>query len=134
MNGVVAIRQLLVGNAALVAAVPSSRIRAGVLPLATDLPALGIRSVSSIDRNIIAPGSTRRVTDRVQVTILAADYPELKEVTRLVKDAGADTFPTVDGISDVVVHTDGQGPDFMDENATIYAGTQDFRISYNEER
>lgn len=132
MNGVIAIRQLLVGNAALIALVPAARISAGVLPQGTALPAVSVTSVSSVDRNIPNPGAKRHVRERVQVTVLAETYPSQKAVQAAVKKAAADEMPVVSGITDVVVHTDGAGPDFMDEAASIYLGTQDFSVSFNE--
>lgn len=134
MNGLAAIRQLLAGNATLTALVPASRIAAGVLPQGTDLPAISVMLVSSVDRNIPAPGAKRRVTDRVQATVMAANYPAQRQILAAIKKAAADTMPAVTGISDVVVHTDSAGPDFMDEKATIYLGSQDFRVTYNEVR
>lgn len=133
MNGVAALRSLLVGSADLAATVPSARIRAGVLPQGTVLPAIALLGVSATDRNILLPGERRMVTERVQVTVLADNYPALKAVQRLVKRAAADQMPTVPGILDVVVLTDGQGPDFFDETSTIYLGTQDFKVTFNEE-
>ncbi|CDO37146.1 DUF3168 domain-containing protein [Novosphingobium sp. KN65.2] len=134
MNGVVAIRQLLIADAALTALVPATRIQGGVLPQGTALPSVSITTVSGVDRNIPSPGATRHVTDRIQATVLAANYPSLLAVMDAVKKASADKFPTVSGISNVVVHTDGEGPDFMDETASIYLRTQDFRVSYTETR
>lgn len=134
MNGIAAIRQLLAANQALTAIVPAARIAAGVLPQGTALPAISITLVSSVDRNIPAPVSKRRVTDRVQVTVLASTYPMQRQILAAVRKAAADTMPTVNGISEVVVHTESAGPDFMDEKATIYMGSQDFRVSYNEVR
>ncbi len=134
MNGVATIRQLLTQDGELLALVPATRIMAGVLPLGTALPAIGISQVSSIDRNIVAPGAGRHVVDRVQVTVLAADYPELRAVLAAAKAAAADMQPTVAGITAVTVHSDGAGPDFMDEGTSLHAGTQDFRVEYNETR
>lgn len=134
MNGVAVIRQLLTANGALTALMPASRIAAGILPQGTALPALSIMLISSVDRNIPTPGVRRRVTDRVQVTVLAANYPAQRQILAAVKKAAADTMPTVSGISEVVVHTDSTGPDFMDDKATIYMGSQDFRVTYNEVR
>lgn len=132
MNGVATIRQLLVGHANLTALVPATRIAAGPLPQGTALPAISIALISSTDRNIPNQGTTRHVSERVQVTILAANYPSQRAVLAQVKAAAASKFPTVSGISNVTVHTDGRGPDFMDEGATIYMGTQDFRVTFTE--
>lgn len=134
MDGVAVIRQLLANNAALTALVPSARIAAGVLPQGTALPAISITLISAVDRNIPAPGATRSVTARVQVTVIASTYPSQRQILAAVKKAAADTMPAVTGISAVVVHSDATGPDFMDEKATLYMGSQDFRISYNEVR
>lgn len=129
-DGVAIIRALLVADAGVTALVPATRIAAGAMPQGTSLPYISLQLVSSIDRNIIAPGSKRRVTDRVQVTAVGASYAAMKAVMKAVKKAGADKFATGDG----VIHTDGAGPDLMDETASLYIGSQDFRVSYNEVR
>lgn len=134
MDGIAVIRQLLVSNASLTALVPATRIAAGVLPQGTALPAISITLISAVDRNIPAPGATRSVTARVQVTVIASTYPSQRQILAAVKKAAADTMPAVTGISAVVVHSDATGPDFMDDKATLYMGSQDFRISYNEVR
>lgn len=132
MDGVAAIRYLLANNAPMVALVPAARISAGDLPQGVTLPAISVDFISGIDRNIVEPGMTRHVTERVQVTCFASTYVSLKALQRAVKTACADTFPTISGISNVVVHTDGQGPDFRDEANSIRMGTQDFRVSYTQ--
>ena len=64
MNGVIAVRSLLVADTGVTSLVPVVRIAAGMLPQGTDLPAISLMSVSSIDRNVQAPGAKRRVTER----------------------------------------------------------------------
>lgn len=132
MDGVAAIRYLLANNAPVVALVPAARISAGDLPQGVTLPAISVDLISGIDRNIIEPGTTRHVTERVQVTCFASTYPALKALQQAVKRACADTFPTVTGIQNVVVHSENQGPDFRDEANSIRMGTQDFRVSYTQ--
>ena len=134
MNGVIAVRSLLVADLALTALVPKARIAAGSLPQGTDLPAISLMSVSSIDRNIPAPGTMRRVTERVQVTVLARTYPETKSIIAAVRAAAADQMPAIDGLTDVTVHTDSAGPDFLDEETGIHMQSQDFRVAFNEAR
>jgi hypothetical protein len=115
--------------------VPTGRIRAGAMPLGTALPAISIMSVSSMDMNIPAPGATRFVTERVQVTVLAANYESQKIVLAAVKHAAADTlYPTVPGIAAVTIHTDSAGPDFMLDDAEIYSGSQDFKVHFTQTR
>ena len=134
MNGVIAVRSLLVADTGVTSLVPVARIAAGMLPQGTDLPAISLMSVSSVDRNIPAPGPKRRVTERVQVTVLAASYPQVKDILAAVRRATADQMPTIDGLFDVTVHTDSAGPDFLDEETGIHMQTQDFRVSFNEAR
>ena len=134
MNGVIAVRSLLVADTGVTALVPIARIAAGMLAQGTDLPAISLMSVSSVDRNVPAPGAKRRVTERVQVTVLARTYPEVKAIIAAVRQAVADQMPTIDGLFDVTVHTDSAGPDFLDEETGIHMQTQDFRVSFNEAR
>ncbi len=134
MNGVIAVRSLLLADTGVTALAPPTRIAAGMLPQGTDLPAISLMSVSSVDRNISSPGPKRRVTERVQVTALARTYPEVKAIIAAVRQAAADQMPTIDGLFDVTVHTDSAGPDFLDEETGIHMQTQDFRVSFNEAR
>jgi len=134
MNGVIAVRTLLVNDTGVTALVPVARISAGSLPQGTDLPAISLMSVSSVDRNIPAPGAKRRVTERVQVTVLARTYPEAKTLIAAVRAAAADQMPAIGGLTDITVHTDSAGPDFLDEETGIHMQTQDLRVSFNEAR
>ncbi len=134
MNGVIAVRSLLVGDLRVTALVQAERIAAGTLPQGAVLPAIALMSIGSVDRNILVPGPKRRVTERVQVTVLARAYPEAKTIIAAVRAAAADRMPAIDGLSDVTVQTDSAGPDFLDEETDIHMQTQDFRVSFNEAR
>jgi hypothetical protein len=134
MNGVIVVRSLLVADTGLTSLVPEARIAAGSLPQGTLLPAISLMSVSSVDRNIPAPGSKRRVTERVQITVLARTYPETKAIVAAIRAAAADKMPVVEGLTDVTVHTDSAGPDFLDEETGIHMQSQDFRVAFNEAR
>ena len=74
------------------------------------------------------------LTERVQVTVLARTYPETKAILAAIRTAAADKMPQIDGLTDVTVHTDSAGPDFLDEDTGIHMQTQDFRVSFNEAR
>ena len=134
MNGVIAVRSLLVDDTGLTALVPPERIAAGTLPQGTVLPTIALMSIGSVDRNIPSPGPKRRVTERVQVTVLARAYPEAKTIIAALRAAAADRMPAIDGLTEVTVHTDSAGPDFLDEETGIHMQTQDFRVSFNEAR
>lgn len=135
MNGVVAVLQLLRSNADLLAIVPAARIAAGDLPVGTALPAISVKQVSSVDTNIPSPEAKRFVTDRVQITVMAEDYPQKTIVIAAAKRAAADQFYVdVPDISDVTVVTAGAGPDLFSEQTGIHFGMQDFMVRYNQER
>lgn len=134
MNGVIAVRSLLVGDLRVTALVPPERVAAGTLPQGTVLPAIALMSIGNVDRNIPSPGPKRRVTERVQVTVLARAYPEAKTIIAAVRAAAADRMPAIDGLTDVTVHTDSAGPDFLDEETGTHMQSQDFRVAFNEAR
>ncbi|MGE8143447.1 tail completion protein gp17 [Novosphingobium sp. NPDC080210] len=134
MNGVIAVRSLLVGDLRVTGLVPEARIAAGTLPQGTSLPAIALMRISSVDRNVPSPGPKRRVTERVQVTVLARAYAEAKAIIAAIRAAAADQMPVIDGLSEVTVHTDSAGPDFLDDETGIHMQTQDFRVSFNEAR
>ena len=69
------------------------------------------------------------------MTVLAASYPDQKQAQAAVKKAAADKlYPNVPGISGVTIHTESAGPDMMNDEASIYIGSLDLRVIYNEER
>jgi hypothetical protein len=134
MDGVAIAWALLKANSGVLALVPQARIISGTVPANTPLDAISVTRVSAGDRNIPSPGTNRRATERVQVTVLAATYPRLRAALSAAKKALADYVGTVGSANDVTIHTDLAGPDFMDEEASIYFGTQDFIVGYTEPR
>ena len=132
MNGVATIYQLLAADSAVTALVPEERIISGDLPEGIDLEAISIEEVSSVDFPTINPGDTRFTIDRVQVTVRASNYEKLTAAIKAVKSAGDAKHPTIAGITNVVVRTDGQGPYFTENAASIHMKSQDFRVSYNQ--
>lgn len=134
MDGVAAVRTALVASGTLTALVPATRIAAGPLPQGTTLPAIALQSISKVDRNILNPGTYRHVRERVQVMVLAKTYPSQQQIMRAVRGAAADKFPTVTGLIRVTIHTDSAGPDGLNEDASIYQGSQDFMTTFSELR
>jgi hypothetical protein len=132
MDGVAAIRQLLVAHSPLTALVPAARVIAGVLPQGTALPAVALTSVSSSEDDSINPGSHRFITERVQATIFAQNYPQKRAILKAVLRGAADKVPTMDGLRTMPVASGGAGPDFMSEDASIHMGTHDFIIRWND--
>lgn len=136
MSGVVVIRALATAHAALTTLVPSARIVSGALPRDVTLPAISLARISGSDLNIPAPGASRFVKDRIQATVHAQNYPQGLAVMKELRRACADKRPDMsqEGLTGVSVHTDGTGPDFINEEASIHLSSQDFMVNYNEVR
>lgn len=141
MDGVAAIRLLLAAEPAVTAMVPATagpgeqtRMSADPLPVDVELPALSLETISTVQRNLPAPGATRFVTERVQVTGHARNYRELRMLMKAVMTACADKRPEVAGLSNVSVQADGAGPQGISATTSARAMSQDFRVHYNEER
>lgn len=132
MSGVAIVRALLVAHAPLTAHVPTTRIQAGVLPQGTTLPAVSITDISGVDRNIVNPLTTVRVTDRIQVTVMASNYVQQKDLLKLVRKACRDKRGVIAGFKGTVVLTDVKGPDLLGTDTGIFMQSQDFRVFYEE--
>lgn len=133
MSGINIINALLTADAAVTALVPATRIGAGVLPARTTLPAIGLAIISKVDRNIASPAAKVVVTERIQVTVMANDYPAKQALLAAVRKACRDQHGTIATFAGVAVLTDGAGPDFQSEGGSgIYLQSQDFKVTYSE--
>lgn len=132
MDGCAAMVAALLADGEVTALVPAERIMAGVLPQGTSLPAISIARVSVMLRRTLTKQAVTHVTERVQVTVLAPDYDQQAMIQKATVKAAHATFPAVEGIDRVTIHHETGGPDFMNEEASIYLGTEDFRVTYSE--
>jgi len=131
LSGVAIVRYLLANNSNLLAQVPAVRIRAGSLPLNTVLPAISVTQVSGVQQNNLAMDSASYlVEDRVQVTVLAKTYPEIKTILDLVRKACPLSHGTVNGFTCEGVLPDIEGPDLEDHVQGVHSQSQDFMVSY----
>jgi hypothetical protein len=132
MSDVKAVRYLLANDASLIAAVPAAKIIAGPIPQGEALPAISVAHISTVRRNTVKQAATVFCTSRVQVTVLAKDYPTQKSVLALVRAALPRTRGTVNGVYVDDILPDIEGPDFRDDDEGIYMQSQDFIVTYNE--
>ena len=142
MSGVAVIRYLLVNYAALTTIVPSTRIRAGVLPLNTVLPAIAINQIDSTPRLTLGMNEAYRyVTDRVQVTTLIKsgdsapsgnDYGGLIAIMKLLPKACPNQRGTINGVDVQCIVPEMEGPDLVGEDTGILSRGRDFLVSYVE--
>lgn len=130
MTGVDIIGALLRSDAALLALAPAERIKAGSLPDDIALPAVLVRSVSSVELQPLKRQPVTRTVDRVSVAVRAANYRDQVEVIRLVKECCAGQTGAVGGGHNVSILTAGTGPDLQGPGNS-YEQTIDFRVSYD---
>jgi hypothetical protein len=142
VSGVAVIRGLLAANAALIAAVPATKIVAGDLPLGTDMPAIHITSIDAVRRNTVSMSEAKTlVTERVQVTVMVGrsanaggDYPGLVSTLALVRRACPNTRGVVNGVTVDSVLPDTEGPDIALDDVGIVSRSQDFIVRWVETR
>lgn len=133
VSGVIAIRSLLANDAALLALVPASKIMAGVIPLDTVLPAIGISHISTVERNTVAMNTAQvMATERVQVTVEAKSYADQKSILELVRKACPNTRGSVNGIAVDSILPEAAGPDLRDDDLLIFVQSRDFIVKFIE--
>ena len=132
MSGVAVIGELLNASAALLAAVPSDQIKGGGLAPGFKLNAIVVRSISTVHDQPLRRGATRRATERVQVSGLAATYADQIQILKLIRWACDGKRGNFAGVTDVSVLIGAAGPDFIHGEPSIFEGSQDFMVSYNE--
>lgn len=130
MTGVDIVGALLIGDDDLAEIVPNDRIKAAKLPDNVELPALLVRLVSSVERQPLKRGNVVRTTDRVSVTVRAANYRDQVALIRRARSICAGRTGTIAGAARVSILTAGTGPD-VPGPADSFEQTQDFRVSFD---
>lgn len=130
MTGADIIGALLREDADVLNLLPETNIKAGRLPDGVALPALLVKTTSTVERQTLKRGSTTRTIDRVSVTVRAASYREQRLAMRLVTTCCAGRFGDIGGGVRVSILTAGTGPE-LDGPGNTYERTADFRVSYD---
>jgi len=130
MTGVEIVGVILRDHPALIERIPVERIKAGSLPDNIVLPALLLRTVSSIDRQWLKRSDVWRVTDRVSVAVRASSYADQIAIIQIVKRLCGGLTGDIGGALRVSILTAGTGPD-VGGPANSYEQTQDFRVSFD---
>lgn len=132
MSGVTIAGEVLRGHAPLIALVPIERIVAWKLPQGSPVPSIVATRVSRADRVMLDGTTLRSVTERVQLTVRAGNGAAREAVLRAARAACNGRTGTIAGFANVAVMLAGTGPDFMDDAASIFMGSIDLRVSFNE--
>ncbi len=135
MSDVKAVRYLLAHDSALLAAVPEAKIMAGAIPLGTELPAICVNHISTMERNTVSMTDAGvMATARVQVTVQAKTYPDQKAILDLVRKALPNMRGSVNGVAVDSILPDIVGPDLRDDEAVIFMQSRDFIVKFVEQR
>jgi hypothetical protein len=133
MSGTQVITTLLINAAAVTAVAPATRIKAGVLPLNTAIPAISVSQISSNPVNLIRLNEANRMhMERVQVTAFHTTYPGLKSLMKLVLAACPSQRGTINTVVVDSIAPQSEGPEFYDHEAGIYSCSRDFMVRYTE--
>lgn len=124
------IYNLLSTNAALKAVVPVARMYAGVIPVDATHPALCYNLISEYDNTAIGM-TTLKTRSRIQVTAVAASYPNVKALVQLIMTAANLKRGTFNGVVTDSVILDSIGADFRDDESGVYYSTVDFNIVHD---
>lgn len=130
MSGSAIIRYLLANNAPLVAVISADKIKPGLVPLNTTLPAISIRQISGREHQLIKRGSGQLVTERIQITAQAKTYTDQKAIIALIRAALPGTHGTVNTFYvDSITH-ESDGPDLEYENPVIFEQSIDYIVKF----
>lgn len=133
MSAVAILRALLVAHAPVTAQVPAARIYAGAAPQGAVLPAISLTEISSNEESTVNRERPKTlVRSRVQVTILAANYPQMKALLLAAK-LGAGNHTGLIGAYEVnSVRPESVNPEMPVEDDGIYEQSRDFMVTFQE--
>jgi hypothetical protein len=127
-----AIRALLLAAPGVVTLV-ADRVYPGQAPQGVAFPVLVVSHVSTVETPTIdAAAEFGLVLSRIQVAVLAKDYPAQKALLEEVRKACNHYRGTVAGVRVVSVMRDLVGPDQRDDDMQVYLQTVDFRVTHFE--
>lgn len=121
----------LANHAPLTAVVPAAKIKNGIIPLGTDLPAISISKISAVQRNNVAMDSeTYLVRERVQITVEQKLNVTPVDVLALIRAALPNQSGTVNGYTVNSIIPDSEGPRLEDLTNQIVSESVDYMVSY----
>jgi hypothetical protein len=129
MSGVAIINHMI-SNYAPIGFVVAERVFNGVVPINSVLPAISIRQISGKEFETIRRTGTQLVTERIQVSALAATYLQQKQIIELIRFAVISTRGTVNSFQVDSITPDMDGPDLYYEEPVIYEQSIDYKVRF----
>jgi hypothetical protein len=132
MSGVEIAGTIVSADSDVLAVVPADNMHGGALPIGTALPALVFNTISTTTLAVLSKGAKRRMRERVQVTVFAADYEAQKAIAPLLRRALDHVAGDIAGLTEVSIVAAGEGADFIVEDPMMWCQTHDFMVDFNE--
>ena len=133
MSGTAIVSELLLADETIATIAERGGVKEDRLPDGVTLPAILLRTVSSVDRQPLKGGAFVRSTERVAVTVRAASVRDRKATIKTIRDACRDRLGDFGGCLRVSVLTAGLGPSVLGPGDS-FEQTQDFRVSFDAPR
>jgi hypothetical protein len=132
VSGVLIVGELFRGDTPLTEEVPAAQIKAWKLPQGSPPRSIVVTRVSRTERVMLDGSSLKTVTERVQATVRAESGLAREAILGRARTAAGGKVGTIAGFGNVAVTNAGTGPDFEDDAASIFMGSIDFHVSFNE--
>lgn len=123
------IYNVLTSDVNLLAEIPVDRMCAGTMPIGTTLPAITYSHISTVESTFIQL-ETETHRSRVQITVAAESYSDIKRVMDLVIQACNNKRGVFNGVQTNSIILDMVGSDFRSDDVSLYYQTVDFRLSW----
>lgn len=133
MSSVAITLALLRAHAPVLAILPATSVYAGPVPQGKAYPAISIREVSSNEQSTVNRERPKTlVRARVQVTVLATTYPQMKALLLAAK-LGAGNHTGMIGAYEVnSVRPESVNPEMPVDDDGIYEQSRDFMVTFLE--
>lgn len=133
MSGTAIMRALLAATPAVTALVPAKSIIAGIVPQGAVLPAIGVTQISGSEEGTMARNMPNRmIRERVQVTVLAKDYPTMKQIVSAAALGSGVFTGTINGFKVRSILPWGVNPEIPPGDDKIYEQSRDFMVTFVE--
>lgn len=133
MSGTIIARSLLTANPAITSTIPADRIIADdAFPQDIALPAILIRSTSTVIDRVVNRGARRHVTERVSIELHCDDNPTRRAMKTALRNAGDQKFPDRAGLENINVLFLGHPADGMSTTTFVRMSVTDLQVSYSE--
>lgn len=133
MSGVAIVRDLLAADPRVTAIAQPSNIVVGILRQRTVLPAIGVHKIYGSEQETTARNlQSKMIRQRVQVTVLAKDYPTMEKLMKATALGRGVHTGQVAGFSVRSVLPWGENPEIPPGDDGIYEQSRDFMVTFIE--